>query len=178
VSSSQQGPRRNFGDNRGGPTGPSRHAGHGGRDRPPERSITDLWPGYLDGGYFDPRGYLKIDYVSRDKVEPFVKAICHSSPRLTTHQVRRYFGHCRFLETRLRGGSVPWEDVLPEVKKLAIAAADGLHKQPKKIPDLFHDFIQRNVDKIKNQKDFLQGFLPHFEALIGFGQAHFDKGRN
>lgn len=178
MSSFQQGPRGNFGGQRGGPPGYRGHSGRGGNDPPPERSITDLWPGYLEGGYFDPLGHLKIEYVSRDKVEPFVNAMCQARTKLTTHQVRRYFGHCRALETRLRSGGVAWEDVLPEVKKLAIAAADGLAKQPAKIPRLFHDFIQRNVDKIKTRKDFLQGFLPHFEALVGFGQAYFDKGRN
>src|SRR3954451_5242859 len=73
----------------------------GGPD-PRERSLTDLWPGYLEGGYFDDQGCLKIEYVSREKVEPLVKAMCESSPRLTTHQIRRYFGHCRAVETRLK----------------------------------------------------------------------------
>ena len=106
MSSFQQGPRRNFGGNRGGPSGYLDHRGGGGPNRPSERSLTELWPGYLEGGYFDEQGCLKIEFVSRAGVEPLVKAMCQALPKLTTHQVRRYFGHSRALETRLRSGSV------------------------------------------------------------------------
>jgi len=141
-------------------------------------SLNRLWPDYLNGGYFDGQGNLKIEYVSREKVEPLVKAMCSEGGGLTTHQIRRYFGHCRAVETRCKASGAAWASVWPEVKKLDVAAADGAAKQPPKIPPLFRDFIRRNVDAIQTQKDFLNGFLPHFEALVGFGQAHFKKERN
>lgn len=158
-----------------------------GRSQPPPRdphadTVTKYWPDYLKGGYFDEQGNLRIEYVCRDKVEPLVRTMCEDRVGLTTHQVRRYFGHCRALETRLKGLSeeqmeTRWKQVHPEVKKLDIAAADGAAKQPPKIPPLFHDFIQRNVAAVRNHRDFLRGFLPHFEALVGFGQAYFKKER-
>lgn len=117
---------------------------------------------------------LKVEYVSREKVEPLAKRMAS----LTIHQVRRYFGHCRAIETRLKSGGASWSCACLEVKRLDVAAADGAAKQPPKIPILFHDFIRRNVDVIKTEKDFLRGFLPHFEALIGFGQAYFRKERS
>jgi len=141
-------------------------------------SLDKLWPDYLKGGYFDEQGCLKVEYVSREKVEPLAKAMCSGHPGLTTHQVRRFFGHCRTLETRLKAGGASWNTILPEVKKLDIAAADAVAKSQPKIPLLFHDFIRRNVDAIKIEKDFLRGFLPHFEALVGFGQAHFTRERS
>jgi hypothetical protein len=174
FSSGGQGPRH----------GPERDRGRpqqGDRGRPqdqPERSISTLWPGYLQGGYFYQEGNLKLEYVSRDRVEPFVRAISGDHPRLTPHQVRRFFGHCRALETKLRSAGVTWASIHPELKRLDIAAADGRFKRDPKISPLFHDFIRRNVDAVKSQRDFLQGFLPHFEAFIGFGQAHFDKQRS
>jgi CRISPR type III-A-associated protein Csm2 len=146
------------------------------RDGPPGPSrVAELWPDYLKGGYFDEQGHLRIEYVSRDKVEPLAQAMS----AITSHQIRRYFGHCRALETRLRCTDAAWGALWPEVKKLDIAAADAAAKDsPKpKIPILFRDFIQRNVDSIKCQKDFLEGFLPHFEAVVGFGQAYFRKER-
>lgn len=150
----------------------------GSRDRGDPQDANDTvskhWPGYLDGGYFDSNGCLKVEYVSREKVEPLAQKMAS----LTIHQVRRYFGHCRAVETRLKSGGISWERVLPEVKRLDVAAADGAAKQPAKIPALFHDFIRRNVDKVKTKEDFLKGFLPHFEALVGFGQAHFKKERS
>lgn len=142
-------------------------------------SLDRLWPDYLKGGYFDGQGNLKVEYVSREKVEPLVKAMCSDRGGLSTHQVRRYFGHCRAVETRCKTSGVAWASLWPEVKKLDVAAADGAAKQPSpKIPALFHDFIKRNVEAIKTQKDFVEGFLPHFEALVGFGQAHFKKERS
>ncbi|GJQ27109.1 MAG: hypothetical protein HBSAPP02_21410 [Phycisphaerae bacterium] len=158
----------------GGQQGGRQQGYAGGRDLPRDDRVTNYWPDYLKGGYFDDDGCLKIEYVSREKVEPLVKKMAS----LTSHQVRRYFGHCRALETRLKSGGTSWTAVWPEVKKLAIAASDGVSKSPPKIPTLFHDFIQRNVDAIKSEKDFLKGFLPHFEALVGFGQAHFKKERS
>jgi CRISPR type III-A-associated protein Csm2 len=163
-----------------------------GRRGPSAQTIQDLWPDYLDGGYFDESGFLKPEYVSRTAgqgrngfygVDPLVMAMCKDGDRerrdaLTTHQIRRYFGHCRAIETRLKSGRVPWATVVPDIKKLDIAAADGFAKQPPKIPDLFHDFIKRNVAKIKSEKDFIEGFLPHFEALVGFGAAYFKSKGN
>lgn len=164
--------------------GGRRDGGHGGRGQARGRSAHDselsllqLWPDYLKDGYFDANGHLKIEYVSREKVEPLVKAMCQDRTGLTTHQVRRYFGHCRAIETRLKSSGATWTAVWPEVKRLDVAAADGAAKQQPKIPALFHDFIRSNVACIKSDKDFLKGFLPHFEALIGFGQAHFRKER-
>lgn len=170
-SSGQQ--RGHDGRGRGG------RPGGGAQDGSPDDTVARHWPDYLNGGYFDADGCLKVVYVSREKVEPLAQKMAP----LTIHQVRRYFGHCRAIETRLKG--VPeddrerrWKALWPEVKKLDVAAADGAAKQPPKIPGLFHDFIKRNVDAIKTQKDFLAGFLPHFEALVGFGQAHFRKERS
>lgn len=159
--------------------GSSQHrGGYGGAGRSqrgsPDETVAKHWPDYLKGGYFDADGCLKVEYVSREKVEPLAQKMAI----LTIHQVRRYFGHCRAIETRLKSSGASWASVRPEVKKLDVAAADGAAKQPPKIPGLFHDFIRRNVDAIKTQKDFLQGFLPHFEALVGFGQAHFRKERS
>lgn len=182
-----------YGGQRGPGGGGVRHSGGGGR-RPhgsdrntPDETVDQHWPGYLQGGYFADDGHLRIEYVSREAgrhngqpygVEPLVKFMCSDHAGLTTHQVRRYFGHCRAIETRLRASGVAWAKVWPEVKKLDIAAADGAAKQPPKIPALFQDFIRRNVAAIKSEKDFVEGFLPHFEALVGFGQAHFRKDRS
>jgi len=154
--------------------------GRGGgspRDQGLEK-VEQVWPVYLSGGYFDA-GCLKVEYVSRERVEPLVSAMCEDRNGLTSHQIRRYFGHCRTVETRLKSSGESWACLLPEIKKLEIAAADGVYKKPNpKIPKLFHDFIRRNVAAIKTKEDFLHGFLPHFEAVVGFGTAHFKRERS
>ena len=168
-----------------GPGGGRASHGRPARTQPSgPRTVRELWRDYLAGGYFDEEGNLKPEYVSREKMEGLVKNMCLEDGRprrdgLTAHQVRRYFGHCRALETRLKSATgTTWTSVVPEVKKLDIAAADGFAKRPPKIPDLFHDFVRCNVAAIKSKEDFLDGFLPHFEALVGFGTAYFVKERN
>lgn len=130
------------------------------------------WPDPL-GGYFDAAGNLKPEFVERNSMLPMAEAM--EVGRLTSNQIRRFFGHCRRLETRLKAGET-WARVRADFLMLDSAAADAVGKSPKKIPENFHNFIMRNVAAVKNEKDFLQGFLPHFEALVGFSSGKLSKG--
>jgi len=135
----------------------------------PEPSLDKLWPGYLAGGYFDSAGNLKPEHVERDRILPLLKAMDEARPRLTMHQARRFFQHCRGIEARLRSKASTWAAEEAAFRKLDVAAADAFGKKDSKIPRIFHDFIKKNVSAVRTEKSFLQGFLPHFEALIGFG---------
>jgi CRISPR type III-A-associated protein Csm2 len=139
------------------------------------------WPNYLQGGYFDEQGNLKIEYVARclageenlpykeqHGVERFVRAMDEGDPPLTKTQLRRFFQHCRGLETRLRSGLATWPQLRAQVQLLDAISTDAFGKQPRKIPELFREFIRRNVTAVQCEKDFREGFLPHFEALVGF----------
>ena len=142
-------------------------------------TLDQLWPNYLQGGYFDDDGNLRIELVARARIEPLADAMSQARPRLTMHQIRRFFQHCRAIEAKIRAKSSSWAAEQASFLDLDVAAADAVAKSPKKIPDLFHDFIERNVAAVKTEKDFLKGFLPHFEALIGFGNRFFqDRERN
>lgn len=153
------------------------------RGRPPARPIqgaprSDVappkWPDCLEDGYFDQSGNLLPGYVERERMVDLAKAM----PELTVHQIRRFFQHCRAIEARLRAGA-SWDGERSVFRKLDVAAADAVSKSPPKIPQLFHDFIERNVAAVKTKEDFLDGFLPHFEALVGFGTQFFrERERN
>ncbi len=152
-----------------------------GSDPPPPRdnpqTVGDIWPRYLEGGYFTPEGHLRRDYVSRDRVEPLVRAMANADPKLTQSQMRRFFHHCRALEARLRARTATWPALEAEFCKLDATAAQAFGRTPgeRKIPAQFYDFLRRNVAAVRSEKDFLQGFLPHFEALVGFGALHLQK---
>ena len=144
-----------------------------------EPTLDSLWIGYLNGGYFDTDGNLKHEYVSRAKVEPLVKAMSRAEPKLTMHQVRRFFQHCRAIEARLKAKTTTWGAEKAIFYKLDSAAADAFGKSSRKIPKLFHDFIQKNVAIVDTEEHFLKGFMLHFEALVGFGSQHLkEKERN
>lgn len=149
-----------------------RGGGHAPNPPPDNRTLEQIWPQYLQGGYFDGDGNLKPEYVSRLKVDPLVQAMGQASPQLTAHQVRRFFQHCRAIEARLKAKQAGWGEVNADFRKLDVGAADAFGKSTKKIPRLFHDFIQRNVAAVHTEKDFANGFIPHFEALVGFGAQH------
>jgi CRISPR type III-A-associated protein Csm2 len=101
--------------------------------------------------------------------------MARAEPELNQHQLRRFFQHCRALEARLRARQATWPALEAQFCKLDAAAADAAGKSPPKIPALFHDFIRRNVRAVHSEKDFLDGLLPHFEALVGFGALHLKK---
>jgi CRISPR type III-A-associated protein Csm2 len=144
---------------------------------PPEKTLDQIWPGYLKDGYFDEQGNLRLGYVSRDRVVDLVRTMANATPALTTNQLRRFFGHCRNIEAALKARRSSWESKRAEFQMLDVAAADAFGKREAKIPRLFHDFIRQNVAAVQGEKDFLHGFLPHFEALVGFGSQFFDNQR-
>lgn len=120
-------------------------------------------------GYFDADGNLRIEFVARDKIMPLAEQMRRATPPLTMHQIRRFFQHCRGIEARLRAGTSSWEfERSRHFSTLDRTAADALGKSPPKIPQIFHDFILHNVASVQTKKDFLDGFLPHFEALVAF----------
>ncbi len=133
------------------------------------------WPDCIDDGYF-VNGCLHPGYVVRERMEPLARIMAEQ--KLTSNQIRRFFQHCRVIEARLRARTSTWEREQTEFMKLDVSVADAFGKSPPKVPEVFRDFIQKNVAAVKTKEDFLEGFLPHFEALVGFGSAHFRNERN
>jgi CRISPR type III-A-associated protein Csm2 len=129
------------------------------------------WQNYLNGGYFETGTVdLRPEYVSRNNVESLVKQMARDG--LTMSQLRRFFQHCRAIEAKLRAKAATWRALDADFRKIDIAAADAIGKKPPKIPHLFHNFVRRNVAAVRSEDEFLKGFLPHFEALVGFGSLH------
>lgn len=120
-------------------------------------------------------GNLRIEFVARDWIKPIAETMSRATPPLTIHHVRRFFQHCRAIEAKLRAKTSTWAAEEAAFRQLDVAAADAHGKSPKKIPDIFHDFIKSNVAAVKSEKDFQKGFLPYFEALVGFGSQYFKE---
>jgi len=125
------------------------------------------------GGYFDDQGHLKIEYVSKGNVDVMARKFDREG--LNMSQLRRFFNHCREIERRLRSQQTTWEEERTNVAKLAAFAADAAGK--KKIPSSFREFLDKNVERSRTQKDFLDGFMEHFEALVGFSALYMREER-
>ncbi len=117
---------------------------------------------------------LQTDFVSKKLVDPLARQMSEANPRLTTGQIRRFFNHCREIERRLKVDGESWLQVAADFERLSAHAQNASSGQ--KIPREFQGFIDRNVNRVTFHEDprfaFLEGFMPHFEALVGFGAAH------
>ena len=65
---------------------------HSGTPTSPPPTAGGFWPGYLDGGYFDAAGNLRVEYVDRVHMEPLARTMAEA--KLSITQVRRFFNHC------------------------------------------------------------------------------------
>ena len=151
-----------------------RDRGRGDRGRPSSSGLPrfpDTYFGIDDRG----RGYLQADFVSKRNVEPWAKHLARNSrPSLTTSQIRRFFNHCREIERRLNVDGQSWAQVSARFESLC--SYSQYARSVNKIPEEFQTFIDDNVRRVTSAEDprkaFVDGFVPHFEALVGFGAAH------
>ena len=145
----------------------------GGRSRRPKEDLPKFPDSYFE---IDNQGrsYLQPDFVSKKNVDPLAKIL---AVNLTTGQMRRFFNHCRELERRLKVDGESWHQVSARFESLCYHAQNAV--AARKIPREFQNFIDDNVKRVVSakipEKAFLDGFLPHFEALVGFGAAHMKK---
>ena len=155
-----------------------RKAGLGPQRRRPDRSERREAPKF-PSRYFaadeENRRYLQPAFVARNTVDPLARQLArHTRPALTTGQMRRFFNHCRLLERRLLADGESWEQVSAGFEALCCHARYA--RSAGKVPVEFTQFIDENVQRVVTDDNpreaFLRGFLPHFEALVGFGAAH------
>ena len=149
----------------------------GGCSRRPKEDLPKFPDSYFE---IDNQGrsYLQPDFVSRKFVDPLAKQLAYrANPKLTTGQIRRFFNHCREIERRLKVDDESWLRVSASFESLCYHAQNA--KSAGNIPREFQDFIDDNVKRVVSAKEpkkaFLDGFLPHFEAVVGFGAAHMKK---
>ena len=147
-----------------------------GRGSPGRRSSSDLpqFPDTYFGNDDNGRDYLRADFVAKRSVEPLAKYLARDSrPSLTTSQIRRFFNHCREIERRLNVDGQSWAQVSARFESLCSHAQYATSAN--KIPKEFQRFIDENVKRVTSAQDsrtaFVDGFVPHFEALVGFFAA-------
>ncbi|MFH0784209.1 MAG: type III-A CRISPR-associated protein Csm2 [Pseudomonadota bacterium] len=132
-----------------------------------------LRDGYLTEGYFDERGNLFDRYIAREGDADFIaEQLGHSYPAMTNHQLRRFYSHVRAAANRLKM-TCNFPAVYVDLKKLEPFVAEAKGKG--KIPDLFYNFIIKNLSAVKTEQDFSNGFLEHFQAVVAYFTFHHPK---
>lgn len=159
----QQGSRGRQNDSSRQPIG-----GQQGREIPP-----------LPDSYFimdEGKPCLHTAFVSKKTVDPLALSLARANPGLTTGQIRRFFNYCRDIERKLNVDGESWPKVAADFQSLSAHAHYACPGRNNKIPVEFRQFIDDNVNRVTSSDDprvaFLEGFVPHFEALVGFGAAH------
>jgi CRISPR-associated protein Csm2 len=130
-----------------------------------------LPPGYLEGGYFDESGHIRADLIT-STASILAKNFGLGYTRLTNGQLRRFYGHAKTAEKAFHFSSDEKKLVL-DIKALESFVAEAKGKD--KVPEEFYMFIKKNTDIISDSKDVLKGFLPHFQAIVGFFTCHYPR---
>lgn len=132
----------------------------------------------LPSTYFSTDGenrrYLQTAFVARKTIDPLARQLGRA---ITSGQLRRFFNHCRLIEHLLKTDGVNWEQV--SARFLILSSHAQYAKSAGKIPEEFRRFIDDNIQRVVEDSSpreaFLHGFMPHFEALVGFSSAHLKK---
>lgn len=128
------------------------------RDRLPQ--------GYLQGGYFQADGKSLRPEVIVGWAEQVARALGDSRPPMTYSQLRRFYNKMLSIRQRLEI-SDEFAELVPDLLTLKRDAADSVGKE--NAPQLFKDFIDRNVDSaIRGEEAFKKGFVQHFQSVIAY----------
>lgn len=121
----------------------------------------------LSGGYFIKDDFIKKEYVldyAKELANEFTKNENVNKPT----QIRKYFDFCDKINGiyKVKRNFLYVQSELPKViAHLNNALKKGL------ISNDFVKFLEKNIDlAIIEEKNFVKGFIPHFEAVIGFSQ--------
>lgn len=113
----------------------------------------------LEKGYFDTNDYLWEDFITT-----MADNIARTFKGLKNHQLRRFYGHIKAADNRLRLTG-DWNAVNLDVKQLAPFVAEAKGKG--KVPESFYTFIDANMKKINSRRDF-EAFVEHFQAVVAY----------
>ena len=132
--------------------------------RPVFPLVHGLPTGYLEGGYFTPAGALRRELLT-DWAEQIAQAVAMAPADPTAHQLRAFHNHVKRVVVALKFGKRPIERVLNEIQKLKPFAAERAARR--KVPDLFRQFVEANVDRVTDEKTLL-AFAEHFQAVAAY----------
>ena len=132
-----------------------------------QTASADLPARYLEQGYFDAAGHIhKLLLV--EHASAVAKAIGMRQDRaegIKNAQLRKFYGHVKTAESRMNYG-VSFEAVQPKILELSAFVAEAHGKG--KVPLVFKNFMDINLRYVVDGKSFREGFVKHFQAVVGF----------
>lgn len=125
---------------------------------------------YLASGYFDETGILREELITTHARNI---AECFGHWGLKKHQLRRFYHHAKECQNRCIHGT-DYKEVYIDLKKMLYFAVQAESRSEAKVPSEFRKFIELNLSQLEpdDPKPFFKGFLPHFEAVVGFSERY------
>lgn len=131
----------------------------------PTRQWASLPPDYLRTGYFDGKGNILPEVVI-DWPKDIAEKLANAKPEMKPSQLRNFFSEARHIEGQLSAGK-DFESLRGRILQLDSYAASAQTRG--NAPPLFKEFIEQNVKwAAKDEKSFVQGFIPHFESVVAY----------
>jgi len=134
-----------------------------------KQAQVDKWaglpPDYLKEGYFDGKGNI-LPEVIIDWPKDIAAKLARAKPEMKSAQLRNFFGEVRHIEGQLSAGK-DFESLRGRILQLDSYAASAQTRG--NAPPLFKEFIEQNVKwAAKDEKSFVEGFIPHFESVVAY----------
>jgi len=131
----------------------------------PDRRGGSSAPAPESAPLFDPTKSLAelVDSLAERQADQFPRG------ELRSAQLRRFFGEAKYLYRQLESGTDYKTAIEPQFKMLRSKASYAYRNGQSggKIPEVFHDFLDRGVQKVTDEESFRK-FILHFEAVVGF----------
>jgi len=126
----------------------------------------------LKKGYFTPNGVLKKDFII---LYPDIIADNLSSGRMTYTQIRNFYDYVLIAANTYRYAKDAGDDsdetkekLLLKIKRLDGMITYALARDNPSVTEEFRRFILANVEVCNTIEDVVNGFLPHFEGIVGY----------
>ncbi len=119
----------------------------------------------INYGYFNDKECLKESLIIQYPYS-LARLFSKDSKLNKPTQIRKYYDYCKNLESILKIKN-DFNCILSELYQLIPLANNAMNKGH--ISVSFKDFLEINLNQaVKSEKNFIEGFIPHFQSLIGY----------
>jgi CRISPR-associated protein Csm2 len=139
-----------------------------------EKKLINDYYTELKKGYFTHNGVLKIDYIMLYP-EIIADYLGGDGNKLTNTQLRNFYDYVRVAESTYKyskdaGNTTETikENLIIKIKKLNGMVTYSLGRDNSTVSKEFRQFLLANVEACNTVEDVLNGFIPHFEAVVGY----------
>lgn len=118
------------------------------------------------GSYYYENNIIKEEFLGSKAREEAEKIARKGGKKITKTKIRKFYNEVKNYLNRLK--EEDFARIFPLIKMIKAKVSYELGRETgRDIPEEFFNFINKNIDKIKDKKDF-EAFVLHFEAVLGY----------